>query len=150
MKLPAYDYALTLLSYNPKSEFMMRTTLLAKGYTLNEVNFAIDQLIEQDYINDYKFCEAYFASEVVNKGKSKFAIKKKMIEKGIPSDIINDVLTSMDEDISETTIPNLARDIQKLHKLWHDIMKIYEKLARKWHRYDDIKAALEYIKEQKK
>jgi hypothetical protein len=28
-------------------------------------------------------------------------------------------------------------------------MKIYEKLARKWHRYDDIKWALEYIKEQK-
>lgn len=149
MKLSAYDYSLTLLSYNPKSIFMMRTTLLAKWYTLDDVDFTINKLIDDDYLNDRKFCEAYFNSEVINKGKSKMAIKKKLFEKGIPSDLINDVLEDMSEQFTETTIPNLARDIQKLHNNGHDILKIYEKLARKWHRYDDIKAALEYIKESK-
>ena len=70
-----------------------------------------------------------------------------MIEKWIPSDIVNDTLEDLDEEFTETTIPNLARDIQKLHKLGHDVLKIYEKLARKWHRYEDIKSALEYIKD---
>lgn len=127
----------------------MRTTLLSKWYTLIEIDYTIDKLIKEDYLNDRKFCEAYFNSEVINKGKSKRAIKKKLFQKGMPSDIIDDVLEEMDEELDEANIPNLARDIQKLHKQWHDIIKIYEKLARKGHRYDDIKAALEYIKEQK-
>lgn len=147
MKLPAYEYSLTLLSYNPKSVFMMRTTLLSKWYPLHEVDYAINKLLEDNYLNDHEFCKAYFTSEVINKWKSKRAIRKKMIEKWIPSDIVNDTLEDLDEEFTETTIPNLARDIQKLHKLGHDVLKIYEKLARKWHRYEDIKSALEYIKD---
>lgn len=116
MKLSCYDYALTILSYNPKTISMMRTTLLTKGYTLIEVEYAINKLIEQDYLNDRKFCQAYFFSEVINKGKSKWNIKKKLYEKGMPSDIIDDVLEEMDEELEESNIPNLARDIQKLHK----------------------------------
>ena len=149
MKLPCYEYAQTILSYNPKTVFMMRTTLLAKWYPLHEVEYTIDKLIQEDYFGDYKFCKAYFTSEVINKGKSKAAIKKKMIEKGMPSDIIKDVIAELEEEMSESTITNLAQEIKKLHKAGHEIMKIYEKLARKWHRYDDIKWALEYIKEQK-
>ena len=149
MKLTPFDYALTILSYNPKTVFMMRTTLLSKGYPLEEVERTIDDLLDEDYLNDHKFCEAYFNSEVINKGKSKMAIRKKLYEKGMPSDIVEEVLEKMDDEFTETMIPNLARSIQKLHKLWDDIIKIYEKLARKWHRYDDIKAALLYIKEQK-
>jgi hypothetical protein len=36
-----------------------------------------------------------------------------------------------------------------MHSMWDDLVKIYEKLTRKGHRYDDIKKALEYIKAKK-
>ena len=145
MRLSAYDYALTILSYNPKTIAMMKKTLLAKWYQLSDVEYTINKLIEQEYLNDYAFCKAYFESEVINKGKSIQNIKKKMFEKGMPSDIVKDVLTELDEEIQEHSIGNLAKEIHKLHKQGHDIIKIYEKLARKGHRYDDIKQALEYI-----
>lgn len=68
-----------------------------------------------------------------------------MVEKGMPSDIVKEVLIELDEEIEEHSVGNLAKEIQKLHKQGHDILKIYEKLARKGHRYDTIKQALEYI-----
>lgn len=149
MKLSAYDYALTILSYNPKTIAMMKKTLLAKWYQLNDVEYTLNKLIEQEYLNDYAFCKAYFESEVINKGKSIQNIKQKMYEKGMPSDIVKEVLAELDEEIQNNSIGNLAKEIQKFHKQGHDIIKIYEKLARKGHRYDDIKQALEYINNKK-
>ncbi len=145
MKLSSYDYALTLLSYNPKTIAMMKKTLLAKWYTLTDVEYTLNKLIEQEYLDDYAFCKAYFTSEVIHKGKSIQNIKQKMYEKGMPSDIVKEVLAELDEEIQESGVGNLAREIQKLNKQGYDIIKIYEKLARKGHRYDDIKQALEYI-----
>lgn len=149
MKLPCYDYALTILSYNPKTVKMMQTTLLAKWYNLTEVEYTINKLIEQSYLDDYAFCKAYFESEVINKWKSVNAIRKKMFEKGMPSDIVKEVLLELEEEISDHSHENLAKEIQKMHTMGHDLVKIYEKLTRKWHRYDDIKQALEYIKSKK-
>ncbi len=149
MKIPAYDYALTILSYNPKTISMMRTTLLTKWYELKETDKAIGKLTEQWYLDDYQFCKAYFVSEVINKGKSVNAIKTKMYEKGMPPDITKAVLIELDEEIIESSSENLAKEIQKMHSMWDDLVKIYEKLTRKGHRYDDIKKALEYIKAKK-
>ena len=149
MKLSAYDYALTLLSYNPKTIAMMKKTLLAKWYQLPDVEYTINKLIEQEYLNDYAFCKAYFESEVINKGKSVYNIKQKMFEKGMPSDIVKEVLEELEEELEDSRYANLAKDIQKIHKQGHDIIKIYEKLARKGHRYEDIKKALEYLNEKR-
>ena len=149
MLAPCYDYAITILSYNPKTIKMMHTTLLAKWYTLKEIDYTINKLLEQGYLDDYAFCKAYFESEVINKWKSVNAIKKKMYEKGMPADILQAVLEELESEIEDNRYESLAKEIQKLHKLWHDLVKIYEKLVRKWHRYDDIKWALEYIKEKK-
>lgn len=148
MRLPCYEYALTLLSYNPKSEAMLRKQLLAKGYDLTQVDRTVQTLQGQNYINDHAFCTAYFESEVINKGKSLNAIKKKMYEKWIDKDLMNQVIEELWEELESTTVTNLAKEIRKLSNQWHDIIKIYEKLARKWHRYDDIKGALEYINEE--
>ena len=71
-----------------------------------------------------------------------------MYEKGMPSDILQQVLEELEEELEESRYANLAREIQKLHRLGDDIIRIYEKLTRKGHRYDDIKKALEYINEQ--
>ncbi len=150
MQLSCYDYALTILSYNPKTVKMMHTTLLAKWYTLQDTEYTIQKLLEQWYLDDYAFCKAYFESEVINKWKSVNAIKKKMFEKGMPSDIVKEVLEELEEEIQDHRYENLAKEIKKFHKQWHDLVKIYEKLVRKWHRYDDIKWALEYLNEKKR
>lgn len=149
MQLSCYDYALTILSYNPKTVKMMNTTLLAKWYTLQDTEYTINKLLEQWYLDDYAFCKAYFESEVINKWKSVNAIRKKLFEKWMPSNIVIEVLEELKEEIEDHSDANLAKEIIKFHKQWHDLVKIYEKLVRKWHRYDDIKKALEYIKEKK-
>lgn len=148
MKLSCYDYALTLLSYNPKTIAMMKKTLLAKGYKLIEVEYTLNKLIEQDYLNDYVFCKTYIESQVIHKGKSLQNIKQKMFQKGMPSDIVKEVIEELDEELEEVRYTNLARDIQKLHNMGDDIIRIYEKLSRKGHHYDDIKKALEYLNEE--
>ena len=127
---------------------MMKKTLLAKWYTLREVEYSINKLIEQDYLNDYAFCKAYIESQVIHKGKSLQNIKQKMYEKGMPSDILKEVLEELEEELHDSRYTNLAKDIKKLHKMGDDIIRIYEKLSRKGHQYDDIKKALEYINEQ--
>gem|GEM_PF-5824760 len=67
----------------------------------------------------------------------------------MPSDIIDEVINEVEIEIQDNVVPNLAREIQKLHKSGKDIIKIYDNLRRKGHRYDDIKSALEYIKSKK-
>ncbi len=150
MKLSSYDYALFLLSRTPKTVKMMKTTLLFKWYPFEEVQQSLERLIQSDYLNDEAFCEAYIRSEVINKGKSLNLIKKKLYEKGMPQDIVDETIILLQEEFEESTMTNLARDIRKLSQQWHDILKIYEKLSRKWHRYEDIKQALEYINSSEK
>lgn len=149
MKYTAYDYALTILSYHPKTVGMMKKTLLSKGYSLDEVERTLDRLNEQDYLNDYEFCKAYLTSEVINKGKSLPLITKKLYEKLMPKDIIKQVSEELANEIAESTVGNLAKEIQKFHDKGIDIITIYEKLARKGHHYDNIKQALEYLNHTK-
>ena len=150
MKLSSYDYALFLLSRTPKTVKMMKTTLLWKWFPFEEVEETLNRLIASDYLNDRAFCEAYIRSEVINKGKSLNLIKKKFYEKGMPQDIVEETIQYMEEELEESKNGNLARDIRKFSQQWHDILKIYEKLTRKGHRYDDIKQALEYINSHEK
>lgn len=116
MKYSAYEYAMTILSYNPKTVAMMKKTLLAKGYPLQEVEYTLQTLREQNYLNDYAFCKAYFTSEVLHKGKSVHAIKQKMFEKGMEPDTVKEVLAELDEELQSSTISHLAQHIQKLHR----------------------------------
>lgn len=147
MQLSAYDYALTLLSYNPKTTYDMRTRLMTKWYPLDEVNYTLKKLIDQDYLNDRMFTQAYIRSEVINKGKALRAIIAKLRQKGIDQTLIKDSIADMDDEINESSIENLLKEIRKLHNAWHDIMTIYTKLTRKWHNYDAIKKALESLKD---
>lgn len=147
MQHSAYDYALTLLSYNPKTTYDMRTRLMSKWYNLDDVNYTIDKLTEQDYLNDAMFAQAYIRSEVINKGKALRTMIAKLRQKGIDQTIIKDTIADMDEEINESTTENLLKEIRKLHNLGHDIITIYTKLTRKWHNYDNIKKALETLKD---
>lgn len=66
----------------------------------------------------------------------------------MPSDIVKQVIEELEQELEDVRYVNLAREIKKLHTRGEDIIKIYEKLARKGHHYDDIKKALEYLNEQ--
>lgn len=148
MARSAYQYALSILARTPKTIKMMQQKLLMKWYDMETTTKTLERLSREDYLNDEAFCEAYTRSAMINKWKSYIYTKNKLYQKWIPETIIETVFDELEDEIQEELIIHLKRTIRKLSESWKDMMSIYERLARQWHRYDDIKEALEELSEQ--
>jgi SOS response regulatory protein OraA/RecX len=50
-------------------------------------------------VNDEMFAESYIRSEVVNKGKPAIRIIQKLQQKGVPQDIVREILKKYEEEM---------------------------------------------------
>ena len=89
------------------------------------------------------FAESYIRSEVINKGKPAIRVIQKLQQKGVPQDIIKDVLKASEEDMNEGIHDKIKKEIQAYKRKDVDGFDIIQKLMRKWYKLQDIKKVIE-------
>jgi regulatory protein len=88
----AYEYAIFLLSLRLRTSLEMQTKLVEKGFNESVVNKLVDDLIEKHYLDDQKFAEVFLDNLMKYKNFGFYGIKKKMMEKKVPMDLIESIL----------------------------------------------------------
>ncbi len=137
------DYALKYIHRFPKTEKELRIQLYMKWYPTSDVDATIAELKKKNYVNDEMFAESYIRSEVVNKGKPAIRIIQKLQQKGIPPDILKEVIKKYEEAMNDGIYSTIKREIAAYKKKNIDGFDIIQKLLRKWYKLADIKRVIE-------
>lgn len=115
-----------------------KTGKLKPGVPLNVCDRVLDRLIEKAYVDDVKFAEFWVENRSVSKGASQRKLIAELRQKGISSQIINNVI-----DESERNDENeIKKIISKKRAHYSDDQKFISYLARLGFDYDDIKREL--------
>ncbi len=88
----AYDYAVYLLGLHLRTEGELINKLKIKSYKLKIIEEVIKQLKDHRYIDDARYAEIYVDNLKKYKNFGFYGIKKKLMEKRLPSEIITRVL----------------------------------------------------------
>ncbi len=100
----AYDYAVYLLGLKLRTEGELREKLRLKKHESRTADEVISQLKENHYIDDRRYAEIYLENLKKYKTFGFFGIKKKLMEKRLPSSIIESVLSEGLDENEETKI----------------------------------------------
>lgn len=121
----AYNTGLDIVSMRDNTSFEIKNKLFKKGYNEDAIDYALEKLIEYNFINDEKYANKYFndATKYKKHGKNKIIYTLK--QKGVSSSIISRL--EFDEDIELETAKSLCE--KKLRTLKDDNKK-KEKLYR--------------------
>lgn len=129
-----------LLSRRDHSVKELKTKLLR---TVDEKNAdrAIERMLELGYLDDEKYAEALLNYLINSKNMSASFIKQEMYKRGIPSDIIGNVLSDVEIDnVSSVKELILTKYKTKLNAE-NGKEKVIAALMRKGFSYSDIKSA---------
>ncbi len=92
---------LYLLGDMPRTEKNIRTKLMQSHYTDESVSPVIEELKDYKYIDDVNYAYEYANSLKFNGNKSRRIIEVKLYEKGVPRDIIYQVMNDIESDETE-------------------------------------------------
>ena len=70
-----------------------------KEFSSEIVDFVIDRLIKQGYLNDQLFAKLYINNQIVTTSRGPLRIKKDLLDKGVNNSIIDEELIEFNEDI---------------------------------------------------
>ncbi len=111
----AYEKAIELLSYREHSSFELKSKLLQKGFSGSVIESVIETMISKGYLDDDRFTDLYFR-ELIRQGKyGPLMIRKKMLEKGITSDIVDRKIRSVSQKEWEQYATGLLK--KKMQKI---------------------------------
>lgn len=105
-----YNYAVYLLSLKLRTEGEIREKLRIKKYELGITEKIISHLKENKYIDDQRYAEIYLENLKKYKNFGFYGIKKKLMEKRLPAEIIEKVLQ---EDLSLEEELKIAKRLLK-------------------------------------
>lgn len=141
--MQCFDYALKYIYRFPKTEKELRIQLYTKGYSTSDIDHVIEDFKKKNYVNDQNFAESYIRSEVVNKGKPSIRIVQKLHQKGVPPNIIKEVLQKYENDMVGGIHEKIKKEIRAYKKKDVDGFDIIQKLMRKGYKLQDIKHVIE-------
>ncbi|HMS90817.1 MAG TPA: regulatory protein RecX [Candidatus Absconditabacterales bacterium] len=142
--MQCFDYALKYIYRYPKTEKELRIQLYTKGYNTKDIDRTMGELKKKNYINDEMFTESYIRSEVINKGKPAIRIVQKLQQKGVPQEIVKDILKKYDDEMGEGIHDKIKKEIQAYKRKDVDGFDIIQKLMRKGYKLADIKKVIEH------
>ncbi len=92
----SFDMAVTYLEKYVVSEKGLKDYLKKKGFSFETIKKTCEKLKEYDMIDDEKFAKNYFDS--LSTGHGKRNIARKLLEKGVPKEIVDNILEGVEED----------------------------------------------------
>ena len=110
--LGAYDRALTMLAFQPRSSRDLKRRLVRKGELEAHAERAVERLVANGLLDDAQFARQVARSKVVGQGASKRRLQQELfkrgVDRGVADEAIEDVLS--DEEVDEGEIvERLAR-----------------------------------------
>ena len=144
------DQALKFLSYRPRSEKEMRDYLAKKNVDTIITERIIADFKEHKFINDQDYAEMWVRNRTNYKPRSSRVIKMELKQKGINSDLIEEVMSTKSASTNDLSMAlDLAeRKLKRLEK--EEPQKRREKLAgflnRKGFGWDIIKEVINKLK----
>lgn len=94
----AYQRALKLISYRPRSETEIRNNLLKHKVSDQVISSTLTRLREASLVDDRAFASAWVENRTEFRPRGKFALRYELIKKGIGEEIIDEILESVDEE----------------------------------------------------
>ena len=123
----ALSYVVNLLARREYSEFELRNKMQEKVFTEDEIDETIAYCQKKNWQNDKRFAENYLHARS-QRGYGVNRIKQELRQlKGVPSDVINEVLTESEinwteiaEKVLRKKFPNYAepQPIKSKQKIW--------------------------------
>ncbi len=122
----------------PKAQ--IRHKMILAGYSQEHVDMAISKLEDMGYVDDLRYAEEYVRCMAENRSKSTRQIENKLLEKGIPRDIIKQVMDNAEFDEEgqlDKALRSRGYTTETLHEATpEDKRKICGYLMRKGFSYD--------------
>lgn len=138
----ALQIALKYISYKARTEKEVRTRLAE--FDEQSIDYAVDMLKGYGYINDREYVEE-FVRQYTESGKyGPYAIRYKLIEKGIGGELLQEAM----EDMRHNQRENAQTLIEKLMSKYSGKppqkrrQSIYQALMSKGYEYDEVKDLL--------
>lgn len=144
----AYQRAINILNYRPRSEKEIRDKLL-KHSTSNEViEKVMERLRHNRLIDDEGFARQWVENRSEFRPRGKRALSAELRQKGINVDIINTVLQDIDED--ELAYQAAVIQSRKYRRLdWEDFRrKMFAFLARRGFSYEVTRQVVEKVRKE--
>lgn len=121
----AIGYASRLLSTREYSQKMLRDKLKIKGYIDAEIEHTLAFLLENNWLNDARFCESFIRSRV-SRGQGWLRIQYELSQKGIRPSLAEDKLTELNvcwqsvcDELTQRKLRSMSaeRDLKTRQKL---------------------------------
>ena len=124
MQYEAYYLALKSINSRFKSEDEVRKMLKNKEYNSEIIEFVVDKLVKQGYLNDRVFAKLYINNQIVTTSRGPLRIKKDLLDKGVSNSIIDEELIEFNEDIQLEKIDKfINKSIKSNHSRGGVILK---------------------------
>ncbi|MGN0367473.1 MAG: regulatory protein RecX [Wujia sp.] len=137
----AFDTALSYLTFKDRSKQEVRKRLYDKGYEQEEIDMAIEQLVQYGYLDDNRYVRNFIDYQSQNKGKRR--IMMELQQKGISKELATPIFDSMDHDEVETIASILQKRYRNLDdKDEQQLRSVYNYFARRGFSYDGIRKAI--------
>lgn len=90
----AYEYAVFLLSLRLRSMGELRGKMEQRGYSAPIIDAVVEQLRGQRYLDDERYAEIYLENLKAYRNIGYYGIKKKLLAKKLPTELIDRMLNT--------------------------------------------------------
>lgn len=139
----AYQNALRLLSFRPRSSTEIRQKLAKHGYSDDVIDCALQRLIHSGLVDDARFAKEWADNRNEFRPRSRRALEYELRQHGLPREEIDQALEGLDENtLALQAARKYARKLQALPATEFR-RKLYGFLARRGFNYEIAKPAVE-------
>lgn len=140
---PHSQYELSQYLYRKTRDTRTKEGSIKKGISKALTERVYDRIIEKGYVNDESFARYWVDNRQLRKGISKRKLQAELASKGVDRSIVESLLS----DSERTDEDEIQKIIEKKASHYNDDQKLVAYLARQGFGYDDIKQAIEKMKE---
>lgn len=144
------DRAVRLLAAKPRSIGELRTRLLEKLWTNEEiVDGVIEKLKEYKYLDDAQYARDLVASKLRQKPQGRRSLQQKLSQKKLDKQVLEEAIDATFEKHPETDILDIAIEkrisLKGVPQTREEIKKFYDHLMRRGFSYGLIKEELDKL-----
>ena len=142
--LDCRSQALSYLARREHSIFELKQKLIKKGYTEGQIIPALDPLLEQNLLSEFRYAQALIASRQKKNPEGKSLLRQRLLSKGVNR---SDTEKALEEAFSEE---NLILAVQKAYQMalrGNDREIALQKLQKRGFSRSEIRFALERLED---
>lgn len=116
IKYESYNLALKYLKNRQRCNKEIYTYLKSKGISNLNIDFVIDILTKQGYLNEEVYITSYINDRIYLSSDGPLKIKKYLTDMNLDNDVINEKLLIFTEELEKERISKLIKKLEKSNK----------------------------------